>query len=233
MEQHVCITGANRGIGAGFARAYLQAGATVYGGVRSTDKAEVKELQERYPQRFFPFQIDVADTESVRAAFEGLQSSTGRIDILINNAGIAKEPNEQKLGDISEADILEVFNVNTIGPLRCVQAALPLLRGSRSSKVVFISSSAASISGQGGGRGVPYCVSKGALNMLAKLLYFHLKDEGIASAAIHPGWVQTDMGGAEASLTVDESVASMLRVIDELDFDTPNYIDYRGEVLQY
>lgn len=80
---------------------------------------------------------------------------------------------------------------------------------------------------------MPYCVSKGALNMLAKLLYFHLKDEGIASAAIHPGWVRTDMGGAEASLTVDQSVASMLQVIKRLDFNTPNYIDNRGEVMRY
>ena len=233
MEQHVCITGANRGIGAGFARAYLQAGATVYGGVRSTDKAKVQELQERYPERFIPFQIDVADSGSVHTAFEGLHSSAERIDILINNAGIAKEPNEKQLADVSEDDILEVFNVNTLGPLRCVQAAAPLLRKGREPKVVFISSSAACISGQGGGRGVPYCVSKGALNMLAKLLYFHLKDAGIASAAIHPGWVQTDMGGAEASLTVDQSVASMLKVIEQLDFDTPNYIDYRGEVMAY
>lgn len=233
MEQHVCITGANRGIGAGFARAYLQAGATVYGGVRSTEKPQIEELRARFPRQFIPFQVDVADTGSVRKAFEELRGSADRIDILINNAGIAKEPNEQKLADISEEDILEVFNVNTLGPLRCVQAAAPLLRTSQAPKVVFISSSAASISGQGGGRGVPYCVSKGALNMLAKLLYFHLKDEGIASAAIHPGWVQTDMGGSQASLTVDESVASMLQVIDQLDYNTPNYIDYRGDTMQY
>ncbi|MCF7950379.1 MAG: SDR family oxidoreductase [Spirochaetaceae bacterium] len=233
MAQHVCITGANRGIGAGFVRAYLQAGATVYGGVRSIRTPEVEQLRERFPQRFIPFQIDVADTTSVQKAFEQLQRSADRIDILINNAGIAKEPNEQKLSDISEADILEVFNVNTIGPLRCVQAAISLLRNSQTPRVIFISSSAASISGQGGGRGVPYCVSKGALNMLAKLLYFHLKDEGITSAAIHPGWVQTDMGGSQASLTVDESVASMLQVIENLDYNSPNYIDYRGEALQY
>lgn len=233
MAQHVCITGANRGIGAGFVRAYLQAGATVYGGVRSIDKPEVAQLQERFPDQFIPFRIDVADTESVQKGFQQLQGYTDRIDILINNAGVAKEPNEQMLSDISEADILEVFNVNTLGPLRCVQTALSLLRNSRAAKVIFISSSAASISGQGGGRGVPYCVSKGALNMLAKLLYFHLKDEGVASAAIHPGWVQTDMGGSQASLTVDESVASMLQVINKLDYHTPNYIDYRGEALQY
>jgi len=233
VAQHVCITGANRGIGAGFVRAYLQAGATVYGGVRSIRKPEVEQLQERFPQRFVPFQIDVANTGSVQKGFEQLGATTDRIDILINNAGMAKEPNEQKLSDISEADILEVFNVNTLGPLRCVQTALPLLRNSQEAKVIFISSSAASISGQGGGRGVPYCVSKGALNMLAKLLYFHLKDEGVASAAIHPGWVQTDMGGSQANLTVDESVASMLQVIDKLNYNTPNYIDYRGEALQY
>ncbi len=233
MSKHVAITGVNRGIGNGFARAYLAAGAEVFGGVRSLDAEAVRELAAQYSERFHPFTVDVADRESVRESVREIVGLTERLDLLINNAGMAKEPNEQRLSDVSEVDTLEVFNVNTLGPLRCTQEFLPLLRASEAAKVVFISSSAGSISGQGGGRGVPYCVSKGALNMLAKLLYFHLKDEGIPSAAIHPGWVRTDMGGGQAHLSVEESVAAMLKTIDALDFDSHNYMDYRGEAMEY
>jgi NAD(P)-dependent dehydrogenase (short-subunit alcohol dehydrogenase family) len=193
----------------------------------------VAKLSEQYPERFFPFTIDVAYRASVREAAERLRSVIAKADLLINNAGIAKEPNERSMEEISEEDILEVFGVNTLGPLRCVQEFLPLLRGSSMAKVVFISSSAGSISGQGGGRGVPYCVSKGALNMLAKLLYFHLRDEGIPSAAIHPGWVRTDMGGGNAHLSVEESAAAMMQTIEKLDLQSPNYMDYRGEAMEY
>jgi NAD(P)-dependent dehydrogenase (short-subunit alcohol dehydrogenase family) len=233
MHTNVCITGVNRGIGNGFARAYLEAGARVYGGVRSLYDEEVRRLSRAYPQLFLPFSIDVSQRDAVRQAFRSLRDSADRIDLLINNAGMAKEPNEKRLEDVSEEDTLEVFNVNTLGPLRCVQEALPLLRASEAAKVVFISSSAGSISGQGGGRGVPYCVSKGALNMLAKLLYFHLREEGIPSAAVHPGWVRTDMGGSGAALSVEESVKAMIQVIEGLTLESPNYIDYRGEPMAY
>jgi NAD(P)-dependent dehydrogenase (short-subunit alcohol dehydrogenase family) len=229
----VCITGVSRGIGHGLSREYLDAGAMVYGGARNPEAPAVRELADRYPERFVPFRIDVAQRDAVREAVRQLSGATRHIDLLINNAGIAKEPNEQQLGDVNESDILEVFNVNTLGPLRCVQEFLPLLRESEGAKVVFISSSAGSISGQGGGRGVPYCVSKGALNMLAKLLYFHLKEEDIPSAAIHPGWVRTDMGGDDAQLSVEESAAFMRASIERLDLSSPNYIDYRGERMEY
>jgi NAD(P)-dependent dehydrogenase (short-subunit alcohol dehydrogenase family) len=233
MTEQICITGITRGIGNGFARAYLARGARVFGGARSIDNAEVQRLKHDFPEQFVPFSIDVSDRASVKAGFRDLGGRTDRIDLLINNAGIAREPNEKRLADVSEEELLEVFNVNTAGPLRCVQEALPLLRNSGGAKVVFISSSAGSISGQGGGRGVPYCVSKGALNMLAKLLYFHLKDEGIPSVAIHPGWVRTDMGGENASLSVEESVREMIETIGRLDFETPNYIDYSGDEMAY
>jgi NAD(P)-dependent dehydrogenase (short-subunit alcohol dehydrogenase family) len=233
MTMKVAVTGVSRGIGEGFARAYLEAGAQVYGGARSTDAEAVQRLQQSYPQQFRPFTVDVADRDSVRRAVRELSAVEDRIDLLINNAGTAREPNEASLDDIHEEDILEVFNTNTLGPLRCVQEFLPLLRGSSRAKVVFISSSAGSISGQGGGRGVPYCVSKGALNMLAKLLYFHLREEGIPSAAIHPGWVRTDMGGGNAHLSVEESVAAMMKTIESLNLQSPNYMDYRGEAMEY
>ncbi|MFW6075180.1 MAG: SDR family oxidoreductase [Chloroflexota bacterium] len=230
--RNVCITGASRGIGLGFAEAYLAAGDTVFGAVRNPDGAGVQKLVASYPDRFVPVEMDVSDSESVAAAADTIRRSCDSLDLLINNAGVARTPDEQRIEDISEEDVRTVFEVNTLGPLRVLQALIPLLRKSDEAKVVMISSSAGSIASQRGGRGVPYCVSKAGLNMLTKLLYFHCKEDGVAIVALHPGWVHTDMGGAGA-LSVEESVSSMMKVIDGLTTESPAYVDYSGAELPW
>ncbi|MFW6387665.1 MAG: SDR family oxidoreductase, partial [bacterium] len=208
----ICITGASRGIGLGFTRAYLAAGNRVFAAARNPAAETLSALHAEYPDTLTPVKMDVSDRASVDRGAAEIAEHGDSLDILVNNAGIAKKPDEQRIEDINEVDISEVFNVNTLGPLRVTQALFPLLRKSRYAKVVMISSSAGSIASQGGGRGVPYCVSKAGLNMLTKLLYFHCKEEGIATVAVHPGWVRTDMGGAGA-LSVDESVEHMMQLI--------------------
>lgn len=231
--ERVCITGVSRGIGLGFARAYLSSEHQVFGTVRDINGEAISRLKREHPQNFTPVEMDVSDRGSVRAGVQEIRNHTDRLDLLINNAGVAREPDEQSIDDISEEDVRDVFNVNVLGPLRCVQEFVPLLRKGNDAKVVMIGSNAGSISSQGGGRGVPYCVSKAGLNMLTKLLYFHLRDEGIALTALHPGWVRTDMGGGNAALSVEESVAGMQQIIEKLGFDSPLYQDYRGNELPY
>ncbi len=228
----VCITGASRGIGHGFARAYLAAGATVFAAARDTASEGVQALSRDYPETCVPVGMDVGERASVAAGAERIRASTDRLDLLINNAGMALPPTESRIEDIYENDVAGVFNVNTLGPLRVSQQLIQLLRNGHDPKVVMISSSAGSIAGQGGGRGVPYCVSKAALNMLTRLLYFHFRDDGIATVALHPGWVRTDMGGAGA-ITVDDSVAGMMEVIDQLTTGSPLYVDYQGRPMEW
>ncbi len=229
----VCITGVSRGIGKGLARAYLERGDRVFGAVRDVNAPGVKELQSEFAQTFTPVNMDVSDRASVDNAAGEIARHTDAIDLLINNAGMAVTPDEKTIEDINEDDVQRVFNVNTLGPLRTVQALLQLLRKGTDPKVVMISSSAGSISGQGGGRGVPYCVSKGALNMLSKLLYFHCRDEGMAIVALHPGWVRTDMGGSGGALSVEESVQGMMKVIDQQTTESPIYVDYTGREMAW
>jgi NAD(P)-dependent dehydrogenase (short-subunit alcohol dehydrogenase family) len=229
----ICITGASRGIGYGFAQAYLNGGHRVFGAVRDTSGSGVQQLQSSFPDTFTPVAMDVRDPDSVQGAVGEIEKQAGSLDLLINNAGVAPAPNEQSLTDVDEEEVMRVFDVNTVGPLRCVKAFVLLLKQGMSPKVVMISSSAGSIAGQGGGRGVPYCVSKAGLNMLTKLLYFHLRDEGIATTAIHPGWVRTDMGGSSGALSVEESVTAMQKLIDRLGFDSPIYQDYRGTEMAF
>ena len=224
----VCVTGASRGIGLGFARAYLAKGDRVFGAVRNLDSEAVIELSAQYSRSFTPVQMDVSNRESVERAAREIARHTDTLDILINNAGRALPPEEQRIEDISEADIRSLFEVNTLGPLRVSQELFGLLRASANARIVMISSNAGSIAGQGGGRGVPYCVSKAALNMLTKLLSFHCAAEGVAIVAIHPGWVATDMGGAGGTLTVEESVSRMTELIAALTTDSLLYVDYTG-----
>ena len=224
----VCITGASRGIGNGFARAYLEHGHTVIAAGRDPDTDTARALASEYPDRAHIVAMDVADDDSVEQARRRIEETVDAVDVLINNAGIAKAPDERAIEDIDTRDMQEVFNVNTLGPVRVTRALFPLLRKSAAPKVIMMSSSAGSIAGQGGGRGVPYCVSKAALNMLTKLLTFYCKPEGVLIAALHPGWVRTELAGSGAPLTVEESVASMMELISRLSAASPVYMDYRG-----
>lgn len=226
---NVCITGVSRGIGLGFAEHYLKAGWDVYGSLRNPDNEAVKKLAKRYKERFTVFTMDVADYQSVRRGAAEVRERTDHIDLLINNAGINAGPNAATVGEISHEKMHAAFDVNVMGPLYCVQEFLPLLEASDAAQVVMISSTAGSIGETGGGRMVPYCVSKSALNMLTKLLHFRLQESDISIVALHPGWVRTDMGGSNARLTVGDAVAGMAEVIAERQPGGPLFLDYRGE----
>lgn len=231
--RNIFVTGVSRGIGLGFAKAYLERGDRVFGAARNIEGAAVRELVKRFPERFTPLSMDVGDRGLVERVCEDIRKRVVSLDLLINNAGMAVPPEEKRIEDISEDDIQSVFNVNTLGPLRVLQGLIPLLREASNAKVVMISSSAASIAGQGGGRGVPYCVSKAGLNMLTKLLSFHCADDGVSIVAVHPGWVRTKMGGDGAALSVEESVSHMIDVIEKHTPDSPLYVDWRGEKMAW
>jgi len=229
----VCITGVSRGIGLGLARGYLKEGWDVYGSIRNPDNDEVKKLARKYKEKLTIFTMDVSDYQSVRRGAAEVRELTDHIDVLINNAGINAGPDDPSIRDISHRRMQEAFDVNVMGPLRCVQEFLPLLEQSDGARIVMISSNAGSIAETAGGRMVPYCVSKSALNMLTKLLYFRLREAQIPILALHPGWVRTDMGGANARLDVKESVKGMMEVIASQELDSPLFRDHTGDPMPW
>ena len=229
----VCITGISRGIGLGFAEHYLKNGWDVYGSLRNPDNEAVQKLARKYEERLTVFTMDVSDYESVRRGAAEVRERTDHIDLLVNNAGINAGPNAPTIPEISHEKMHAAFDVNVMGPLYCVQEFLPLLERSDRAKVAMISSTAGSIGETAGGRMVPYCVSKSALNMLTKLLHFRLRDLDIPIVALHPGWVRTDMGGSNALVSVKDSVEGMAEVIASQAPDSPLYRDYRGEPLPW
>jgi NAD(P)-dependent dehydrogenase (short-subunit alcohol dehydrogenase family) len=221
----VLVTGANRGIGLELVRQLRAQGHQVIGTARNP--AEASELKETGAMLV---SLDVADSNSVRAMAEKLKGQ--KIDLLINNAGIMGH-SAKSFAETDFDEVITTFDVNSLGPMRVTQALLPNLMAGKGKTVVQISSTMGSITNNGGGY-YGYRASKSALNMLNKSLALELADMGITSIVLHPGWVQTRLGGAGAAITTQESVSGMLLVIDGLGpEDTGRFLDYQGKELPW
>lgn len=198
----VLITGANRGIGLEFARQYGSEGWDVVATARKPDAAnDLTALGAQVEP------LEIADAASISALAERL---SGRpVDLLIANAGIYG-----KTGLDPEA-WAHVLRVNAIGPTLVADALRPNVAASSLKRMVAVTSGMGSIAETGGDH-IPYRSSKAALNMAWKNLAVTYAADGIAVAVINPGWVQTDMGGPNASISVQRSVQGMRQVIDTL-----------------
>lgn len=218
---HIVLTGANRGIGLELARQYLARGDAVTAGVRSP--ADARELASLGGERLRVLACDVAHEPSVRAFAEQV---AGPVDVLINNAGLRVRPDE--LDDDLEG-ALRMFAVNALGALRVTRALLSLLRAAPRARVANLSSGLGSIADNTSGGAYGYRMSKAALNMASRSLAQDLAAFGVCVVALSPGWVQTDMGGAGATLPVEDSVRGMLEVIDRMGpKDSGQFLDHRA-----
>lgn len=200
----VLITGANRGIGLELARQYADEGWQVIGTARRPDAADdLRELDVRIVQ------LDVTDQGSVVRMAEDLSGVA--IDVLINNAGILPDT-----GGIDDVDIdlyIQILDVNTVGPLRVTQALMPNLRAGKIKKIMNTTSGLGSITNNRGGRYFGYRESKAALNMFTVTLARELADDGFTCIVMNPGWVRTDMGGPNATTSVQDSASGIRSVI--------------------
>lgn len=221
----VLVTGANRGIGLELVRQLKAEGHEVIGTARNPQTAtELKATGARVVK------LDVIDSESVQAMAAELKDQ--KIDLLINNAGMLGH-SAQSFADTDFDELIATFDVNSLGPMRVTQALLPNILAGKGKTIVQISSTMGSIANNGGGY-YGYRASKSALNMLNKSLALELADMGITSVVLHPGWVQTRLGGAGAAITPKESVSGMLVVIADLSpEDTGRFLDYKGEELPW
>jgi NAD(P)-dependent dehydrogenase (short-subunit alcohol dehydrogenase family) len=212
----VLITGANRGIGLALTELYAQRGATVLACCRSPAQAEhLHRLATSKSVNVLPLSVDSDD--SVAALAQRLANTT--IDILINNAGvIGGRAEKQTATTMDFAAWLDAFNVNTLGPTRVMQALLPNLQRSTNAKVMSVTSQMGALSFDYPSS-FAYCATKAALNKFMRLAAIDLKKQGIAIGLVHPGWVQTDMGGPGASITSTASATGIAKVIDQLTLD--------------
>lgn len=222
------VTGANRGIGLEFVKQLTGRGEDVDATAREPEDAPELQALNRPGVRLRIHRLDVADDTSVAAFAEQLPS--GPVDVLINNAGVSGVKGGEL---IDPADILRVFNVNAVGTLRVVRALLPRLREGKGKKIADITSQLGSIGEASGGR-YAYRLSKAAVNMATRLLAEDLRGEGFRTVALHPGWVQTRMGGTAAPVPPEQSIRGMLRLIDGLTAEqSGRTFDFQGREIPW
>jgi NAD(P)-dependent dehydrogenase (short-subunit alcohol dehydrogenase family) len=187
------VSGASRGIGAEIAHELaVEHGFLVFAGARDPDDVAAADGVE-------PIRLDVTDQATIEAARDAIRSGAGRLDSLVNNAGVYGEPVGAADYDLEDAH--QVLEVNTFGPWRLIEAFLPLLRESSQPRIVNVSSGAGQLSDMNGGRAA-YRVSKAGLNALTRTL---ASDERwVKVNTMCPGWVRTDMGGSSATRSVEE-----------------------------
>jgi len=223
----VLITGAGRGLGLEFVRQYAAEGWNVLACCRNpAAAAELSQLAAPPGASITIHALDVARPEQIGALAAEL--ATGSLDLLINNAGVY--PVRADLGTLVYDAWVEGTEVNTLGPVRMTEALLgPLSRGD-GAKVVNITSKMGSIADNSSGGSYGYRASKAALNMASVCLAHDLRPRGIVVLILHPGWVETDMGGAGAPVSVEESVGGMRRVIAESSLeDSGKFLAFDGE----
>ena len=208
MSSRIFITGASRGIGLELCRQYVAQGARVFAAARNLDDTELAKLRAQHPEQLYPIALDVTKQDAIAAAVETVQKQAGALDVLINNAGINAK--SVGLGTYTREKMLEIFEVNAVSPILIGQAFLELLRKGTSGKLINISTQVGSFTWNTDGMSPLYAASKAALNMYTRA--FAREATGIVTIAVHPGWVQTDMGGKNATLTPSDSVAALRRL---------------------
>jgi NAD(P)-dependent dehydrogenase (short-subunit alcohol dehydrogenase family) len=200
------VSGGNRGIGLEVCRQLAAEGLTVVLGSR--DEEAGREAAEGLSGNVVARQLDVADAGSVEGLAAAVGEEYGRLDVLVNNAGIANDDGQSG----AEADldrVKEALEANLFGAWRLCEAAIPHMRREGYGRIVNVSTGLAALEDMGGGS-PGYRISKTALNALTRILASELRGTGILVNAVNPGWVQTDMGGSGASRTVEEGADSIV-----------------------
>jgi NAD(P)-dependent dehydrogenase (short-subunit alcohol dehydrogenase family) len=230
MSEHWLIVGANRGIGLELARQLTARGDRVTASVRN-DEARAA-LSARLAPQHAAVETLVFDSRDLGAVRKAAAATDARFDVVIANAG-AYGPSPQSALGVDYDAALELFSINTLGPLRIAEAFLPRLKGAANPRIGLMSSELGSTTSVLPSAAV-YSATKAALNKFTQCLAEDLKPQGVTVVALHPGWVKTDMGGANAPLSVTESAQGLLATLDGLSIeDSGSFFNYRGETLAW
>ncbi len=209
MSHIALITGANRGMGYETCRQLARQGLTVI--LTSRDRQNgvlaVEQLQqEGYDVAFY--QLDVTDPESVDEVRNWVENEYGRLDVLVNNAGVYPDEGVSVFA-ISLDTLRDTFSVNTFGPFMMCQAFVPMMMANDYGRIVNVSSGYGAIT-QMGGYTAAYKMSKVSLNALTRIVASETRRYNIKVNAADPGWVATDMGGKFAPRTIQEGTDTIV-----------------------
>jgi NAD(P)-dependent dehydrogenase (short-subunit alcohol dehydrogenase family) len=225
MSLRVFVTGASRGIGLEFVEQYLADGARVFAAARELLDGEVVRLAQQHPGQLSLVRLDVTNEQDLANAVAAVRAQVGGLDVLINNAGI--NARGVGLGAYKRELMLQVLHTNAVAPVLIGQAFVELLGRGTTPRIVNISSQVGAFAWNKTGTSPLYAASKAALNMYTRALA--REAAGIITIAVHPGWVQTSMGGKEAPLTPAQSVKQLRTLIARLGpADNGQFFNYDG-----
>jgi NAD(P)-dependent dehydrogenase (short-subunit alcohol dehydrogenase family) len=232
MAITILITGANRGIGFELTQQYAEAGWRVVACCREPDKAQALDgVRSDYGEQVSIHRLDVTNSEPIKALVTSMEDTP--IDILLNNAGIYGQ-RDASLGNIDEDKWLETFRVNTIAPIKVMEAFIDVVAASKRKVFATITSKMGSMADNTSGGSYVYRSSKAALNAAMKSAANDLEGRGISVVVIHPGWVRTDMGGPSALLSVEQSAKSIRELLGRVSIeDTGKFFNYDGTVIPW
>ncbi|HET7512943.1 MAG TPA: SDR family NAD(P)-dependent oxidoreductase [Chthoniobacterales bacterium] len=207
------VTGANRGIGFEVARQLVRERFRVFLGARNAEAGQTaaeklnREAEKDNYEKVAFLEIDISNPQSIRRAADTFSSQSDRLDALINNAGILLDDDKDILSITPE--IFETtLRTNTLGTLLVSQAFVRFLKISDSPRIVNVSSGGGQLADGADGWAPAYCISKTAVNGVTSQLAAALP--GFAVNSVCPGWVRTDMGGANAPRSVAEGASGIV-----------------------
>jgi NAD(P)-dependent dehydrogenase (short-subunit alcohol dehydrogenase family) len=219
------IIGASRGIGLGLAEELAERGWHVYASQRQPSDHLARAVEDAEIEVVTADVTDPATLEALAGQIE-----PGSLDVVLVNAGIIGGENQSAASATAE-EVSEIMMTNAVGPAHAAKLMLPLLRDGGT--LAFTTSRMGSIAESSGGYDL-YRMSKAAQNILARGIFERdAKPRGIAVLSLHPGWVQTDMGGPAAHLTVDESVAGLADVLEAEQPLAHRFLAYDGSEIPW
>jgi len=209
MQRVVLITGSNKGLGQNVGLELCRHGHTVVFTSRNIKNLnQTKKICKDEKLNGDFYQLDVGNLTSINNLHKAIKKKYRKIDTLINNAGILIDRSD-KLISLQEKKMTQVFQTNVLGPLRMIQKFSDVLKKSSNGIIVNISSVLGQLTDMSSGM-PSYRISKCALNAITKISSSELSSFGIKVNSVHPGWVKTDMGGSNASITIKEAIPGIV-----------------------
>ncbi|WP_087019164.1 SDR family oxidoreductase [Thaumasiovibrio subtropicus] len=224
-QKVVLITGANRGIGLAMTQAFLSKKWQVVAISRQTSDNDTLDGLANSDSNLTTIRADITNYPAIHEIEKRFPFAN--IDLLINNAGYYG-PKGYELGNTDIDEWRRVLEINTIAPLKLVETFLSRLRPTKAT-IAMLSSKVGSMTENTSGGGYIYRSSKAALNSVTKSLHNDLYVDGVKCVALHPGWVQTAMGGPNALISPEVSANGLISVIENLtDAQSGHFINYDG-----
>lgn len=237
--QDVLITGAARGFGLALARAFSRECRVFACARNAANRRQLQTLHEERPEQVVPIRFDVTEDHDLYRARQLVENETESLDIVVNNAGINAAATERPeahttLEKLDGTEMLKAFHVNAVAPVLVVQAFLELLTRPDEPRVVNISSDAGSITNKTSSGNYSYAASKAALNMMTKALANEVRTHEIVVTSVHPGHLQTKMGGPTAPDSPDEAADDLYQFVQELSMkDTGTFVTRNGQEMSW